>query len=289
MNILIAIDSMKGSLTSLEAGRAAAEGIRMAWPDAEIRVCPLADGGEGTAEALIGAMGGERVRATVTGPLGEPVTCEYGILEGERPEYPGAGRIAVMEMAAAAWPHAGAPGAQESPVHYDPGGGRDDPGCRGRGCREFVVGIGGSATNDGGIGMLQALGWDFLDERGNPVADGAAGLKSCAESNGAGLFGIGRCRFRVACDVRNSTVRIRRGQRGVRPAKGCESGSGARDGRLDGALCRSGPKRRAEADPSSEGSGSGGGLGFAFRTFLKADLEPGAKIVLEKTGIARGI
>ena len=170
MKVVIAVDSFKGSLTSMEAGEAVAEGIRLADRTAEIVVRPLADGGEGTVEALTGGMGGRRESVSVTGPLGSPVNCSYGILEH-------AGRrTAVIEMAGAAGLTL-VPAERRNPLETTTYGvGEVIKDAISKGCRRFIIGIGGSATNDGGAGMLQALGYGFLDEAGHQIAPGAAGL-----------------------------------------------------------------------------------------------------------------
>ena len=289
MNILIAIDSMKGSLTSgsRKSGRRrdphGVAGMRRSgsvpWLT-EGKHCGSADRG----------YGGERVRATVTGPLGEPVTCEYGILEGERPENPGAGRIAVMEMAGGRRPHAGAPGAQESPVHYDPGGGRDDPGCRGERMQGICGGNRRQRDQRRRNRDVAGPGLGFPDEREPGSRRGGGAERAAQNRMGPGSSGIGPVPVSGGLRCEKSTVRIRRGQRQVfGPQKGA-SPDLARE--MDGWMGRYADLARSavpEADPSSEGSGAAGGLGFAFRTFLKADLEPGAKIVLEKTGSRAGL
>ena len=168
MKVVAAIDSFKGSMTSMEAGRAAREGILAAHPDAEVVIRPLADGGEGTTDALIEGLGGKRIDIAVTGPLGAPVSCYYGYLSstentGEKTDDKNTATggvesaTAIMEMAAAA-------GITLTDVR-DPlrattfGVGEMIRDAMDRGCRDFIIGIGGSATNDGGIGMLKALGF----------------------------------------------------------------------------------------------------------------------------------
>jgi len=169
--ILVAVDSFKGSMTSLEAGNAIKKGIKSILPDTEVRVRPVADGGEGTTDALIyGRDGVSRERCYVTGPLGDRITAEYTIYNAAD------GRTAVMEMAAAA----GLPLVPENwrdPMHtttYGVGEMIND--AVSKGCERFIIGIGGSATNDGGIGMLQALGFSCLDVNGHEVPYGAEGL-----------------------------------------------------------------------------------------------------------------
>ena len=196
MKIVVAVDSFKGSLSSLDAGGAVRDGILRAFPDAEVEVCPLADGGEGTAEALTLGMGGSMRTAAVTGPLGEQREARYGVLRD--------GRTAVMEMAEAAGitllgrdrlnpMRATTCGVGEMILDAVRGG-----------CRRFIIGIGGSATNDGGAGMLQALGFGLLDAEGRAIPSGAEGLTSLAEITDDHVPPVLReCRFRIACDVRN--------------------------------------------------------------------------------------
>ena len=172
MNITIAIDSLKGSLSSLEAGHAIEEGIRRVYKDAAVNVRPLADGGEGTVEALACGMGGTLETVTVTGPMGRPVDCQYGIL-------PESG-TAIIEMSGAAGITL-VPDAEKDPMKTTTFGvGEVIRAAIQKGCRRFIVGIGGSATNDGGAGMLQALGYGILDRDGNQIPPGAQGLAQIA-------------------------------------------------------------------------------------------------------------
>ena len=170
MRAVIAIDSLKGSLSSMEAGEAIREGICRVYPDARVDVRPLADGGEGTVEALVSGMDGTLHTITVTGPLGQPVDCAYGIIESTG--------TAIIEMSGAAGITL-VPDELRNPLHTTTYGvGEVIRDAIGKGCRRFIVGIGGSATNDGGIGMLQALGYGFLDAEGKQVPYGALGLKA---------------------------------------------------------------------------------------------------------------
>ena len=151
-------------MTSMEAGFAAAEGIHRVDADAEVQVRPLADGGEGTVEALVAGMNGKTEHVKVTGPLGEPVICEYGIIESTK--------TAVIEMAGAAG-ITQVPDEKRNPLYTTTYGvGEVIKDAIEKGCRRFIVGIGGSATNDGGVGMLQALGYAFLDKDGKQVTKG---------------------------------------------------------------------------------------------------------------------
>ena len=195
MKVLIAIDSFKGSLTSLEAGRAAERGILRAMPDADVTVKPLADGGEGTAEALITGMGGRTQSVTVHDPLGRELTADYGILPDG---------TAVMEMAAAAGLTLLGEDERDIMSASTCGVGEMIADAVRKGCRDFIIGIGGSATNDGGAGCLQALGFGLFDGNGAPISRGARGLADLAEITADGaLHELRDCRFRVACDVKN--------------------------------------------------------------------------------------
>ena len=154
MKVVVAIDSLKGSLTSLEAGNAIREGVLRTDPEAEVFVRPLADGGEGTVEALTIGMGGQLERVLVTGPLGRPVECLYGIVREQG--------LAIVEMSGAAGITL-VPEAELNPMNATSYGvGEVIRDAISKGCRKFIVGIGGSATNDGGVGMLQALGFGLL-------------------------------------------------------------------------------------------------------------------------------
>ena len=280
MKVVVAMDSFKGSLTSLAAGEAAREGILRADPAAEVLVRPLADGGEGTVEALVSGMGGRLRTVRVTGPLGEGVDCAYGVL----------GDTAVIEMAGAA----GLP--LVSAEERDPlrtttyGVGEVIADAIAQGCRRFLVGIGGSATNDGGAGMLQALGFGLLDAEGRDIPRGAQGLKKLARIETAGaLPALAGCRFRVACDVTNPLC----GEKGASAVFGPQKGARPADiPRMDAwlaAYAQIAAKAFPGADPEAPGTGAAGGLGFAFRTFLSGELEPGVQIVLEETRLAEAL
>lgn len=197
MKIVVAIDSLKGSLSSLEAGEAIKSGVLRAIPDADVCVRPLADGGEGTVEALALGMGGKLESTEVTGPLGEKVNCLYGILEESK--------TAIIEMSGAAGITL-VPDAKRNPLHTTTYGvGEVIKDTISKGCRHFIVGIGGSATNDGGIGMLQALGYGMLDKDGIQVPFGAKGLKEIETITDDHVIPeLKECSFRIACDVTNT-------------------------------------------------------------------------------------
>ena len=170
MKVVTVIDSFKGSLSSIAAGEAVARGVRHAYPEAEVTVRPLADGGEGTVNALVDGCGGARISVRVLDPLGREITAEYGMIHGD---------TAVIEMSAAAGITL-IEAQQRNPLHTTTYGvGQMIADALSRGCRRFIVGIGGSATNDGGAGMLQALGFALLRADGTPISLGAKGIPHC--------------------------------------------------------------------------------------------------------------
>ena len=276
MKVVVAMDSFKGSLTSLEAGCAAKEGICRAIQDAEVCVMPLADGGEGTVEALTLGRGRKEI-VTVTGPLGAPVECSYGILESE---------CAVIEISSAAGLTL-IPQEARNPLDATTYGvGEVIKDAINKGCRSFIVGLGGSATNDGGIGMLQALGFGMLDKDGKQVKMGAKGLKELrAITNENALPQLKECTFRIACDVNNPLC----GERGASAVFGPQKGANGDAVRDMDAWLQSYANLAAEqyvgADPTKAGAGAAGGLGFAFMAFLNATMESGVKLVIEETGL----
>lgn len=276
MNIVVAIDSLKGSLTSLEAGFAIKKGIQRVNPSDEVVIRPLADGGEGTVEALVKGMNGCPQSVMVTGPLGDPVKCEYGIITESR--------TAIIEMSGAAGITL-VPDHLRNPLNTTTYGvGEVIKDAIQKGCRRFIVGIGGSATNDGGIGMLQALGYDFLDAKGNQVPFGAKGLEVLDKiSDEHVIKELAECEFHIACDVTNILC----------GANGCSAIYGPQKGatptmikQMDkwladyAALAK---EKYPHADAKYPGTGAAGGMGFAFLTFTNAVLESGIQLVLKET------
>lgn len=280
MKVVIAIDSFKGSLTSLEVGQAAAEGIKRANSNIETEICPLADGGEGTVEALTSGMGGKIESIFVKNPLGENIKCEYGI----------AGNTAIIEMAAAAGITLIAEENRNPLYTTTYGVGEMIKDAIKKGCRRFIVGIGGSATNDGGIGMLQALGYGMLDSEGKQVPYGAIGLSHLRKITTENvLTELSQCTFHIACDVTNPLC----GEQGCSavfaPQKGAtEQMIKDMDKWLEdyAVLAKSVSEK---ADSSIAGTGAAGGLGFAFLTFTNAVLESGIDIVLRETKLEQKI
>lgn len=271
MRVVIVMDSFKGSLSSLEAGRAAQLGVLEAYPDAQTLVLPFADGGEGTARALVHSLGGELVSAEVTGPLGERVRGAYGIT---------ADKTAVMELAECAGLTL-VPEKRRNPLLTSTVGlGEMILDALERGCRDFIIGIGGSATNDLGAGMLGALGVRFIDERGGdvPPCGGELGRVAGIETGGLDER-IAHCRFRVACDVSNPLLGEHGCARVFSPQKGADS-EAVEVLEKNAVGFSKAVKDCLGADKSRcPGSGAAGGLGYGFISFLPAVLESGADIV----------
>lgn len=278
MKVVVAVDSFKGSLSSLEAGEAIKIGILKAIPDAKVEVRPLADGGEGTVEALALGMGGKLESVEVTGPLGDKVNCLYGIIEESN--------TAIIEMSGAAGITL-VPDAKRNPLHTTTYGvGEVIKDAIFKGCRHFIVGIGGSATNDGGIGMLQALGYGMLDKDGNQVSFGAKGLKDIETITDDHVIPeLKECSFRVACDVTNTLC----GEFGCSAVFGPQKGADkAMIFQMDEWLAyyaKLTSEKYANADAKYPGTGAAGGMGFAFLAYTNAVLESGIKIILEETNL----
>ncbi len=278
MEVVIAIDSMKGSLSSLEAGAAAREGILRVYPQARVRVFPLADGGEGTTQALTQGLGGQLATLRVTGPQGAPVTARYGVL----------GNRAVLEMAAAA--------GLTLDKRLDPlkattyGVGELIRDAIARGCRDFIVGLGGSATNDGGMGMLQALGYVFRDANGRVLSGCGESLeKVAAIDSSTAIPELAECRFRAACDVQNPLC----GPLGATFVFGPQKGAaGETLERLENGMvhfARVCGEFLGQDLSQAPGTGAAGGMGFAFRAFLDGTLTPGIQLVLDAIGLEKAI
>ena len=280
MKVVVAIDSFKGSLSSMEAGQAIAEGVKRVYQNAEVVVRPLADGGEGTVEALVEGMGGIFVTKEVTGPLGEKVEAVYGIIESKED----LSKTAIIEMSAAAGITL-VPEESRNPMKTTTFGvGELILDAIERGCRHFIVGIGGSATNDGGVGMLQALGYDFLTREGKAISYGGNGLRELARIEDANVHpSLKECTFKVACDVTNPLC----GENGSSAIFGPQKGATPEMVQeLDQLLlhyAELSKKINANADRFYPGTGAAGGMGFAFLTYTNATLESGIQIVLTET------
>lgn len=276
MRVVVAIDSFKGSMSSLEAGEAISKGIRNAHMDAEVEIRPLADGGEGTVEALSIGMGGRLINVDVTGPIGRKVNAVYGIVDSSK--------TAIIEMSQAAGITL-VSGNEKNPLYTTTFGvGELIKDAINKGCRHFVVGIGGSATNDCGIGMLQALGYEFLDKEGNQVGFGASGVRDIVSIRDENVIKeLSECYFRVACDVNNPLC----GDLGCSAIYGPQKGATKEMvADMDGWLknySKIVKEKYPDADCEYPGTGAAGGLGYAFFNFTNSKLESGIKIVLDET------
>ncbi|MDO5291541.1 MAG: glycerate kinase [bacterium] len=278
MKVVVAIDSLKGSLTSLEAGFAIQEGIKKVNPSDEVIIRPLADGGEGTVEALVKGMNGSPQNVMVTGPLGESVNCEYGIINHSK--------TAIIEMSGAAGITL-VPDNKRNPLNTTTYGvGEVIKDAIEKGCRRFIVGIGGSATNDGGIGMLQALGYDFLDEKGSPVPFGAKGLQVLDRISDENVIKeLAECEFHIACDVTNVLCGTNGCSAIYGPQKGATPTMIMEMDRWLAYYAALAKEKFPKADAKFPGTGAAGGMGFAFLTFTNAVLESGIQLVLKETNL----
>ena len=281
MKIVIAIDSFKGSLTSIEAGKAAADGISRVYPQAEIAVYPLADGGEGTTDALVSGLGGVLRTVNVCDPLGRDISAKYGILPDN---------TAVIEMASAAGITLLTENERNPMNTTTYGVGQLIADAVSQGCRNFIIGIGGSATNDGGIGCLQALGFGMLDSDGKQVDFGAKGVSQLKKITADNVIPeLSECSFHIACDVNNPLC----GENGCSavfaPQKGADE---AMITEMDGYLSKYAKltkRYNTNANPEAHGAGAAGGLGFAFMSYLNAVLDPGIDLILRKTRLEEAI
>lgn len=276
MKITVAIDSLKGSLSSKEAGEAAKQGILNVMPDAEVYVRPIADGGEGTTEAIASAMGGEIREITVSGPLFKPVKAKYCII----------GKTAVIEIAAAAGIALILP-TERNPLNASTYGvGEMIKDAISVGVRDFIIGLGGSATNDGGAGMLMALGFGMFDSNGSSISYGAKGLSDLASIDvKSAIPELSKCKFRIACDVTNPLC----GENGCSavfaPQKGADT---TMINDMDLWLLKYAEITKSvipKADKNASGAGAAGGLGFAFLSYLNATFKHGIDLIAETTNL----
>jgi len=274
VKITIATDSYKGSLTTFQAGEAIKEGIQRVYKNAQVKICPLADGGEGTVETIVSATGGKLQTVSVTGPLCYKVEATYGIT----------GDTAIIEMSSAAGITL-VPCEKRNPLNTTTYGiGELILDAMSKGCKRYIIGIGGSSTNDGGVGMLQALGFEFLNGKGQPIPLGAKGLQELAVIRGTDLDLTG-CEFRVACDVTNPLC----GENGCSVVYGPQKGATPEMiQNMDEWLLKYAELTKTlnpDVDASFPGAGAAGGLGFAFMSYLNGTLEPGTDLVIKATGL----
>ena len=275
MKILCAPDSFKESLNGLRAALAMAEGVLRAQPDAEIEVCSVADGGEGTLDALVSAWNGSIHFATVTGPMGQPIRARWGPSGDES--------VAIVELAQASGLSLVDP-KQRNPLRTSTlGTGELIKTAMDHGCQEIIIGLGGSATVDGGTGIAQALGVKFLDQSGEAISEPLCGgmLQRIAKVELPPRLADARSkiRLRAACDVTNPLC----GESGAAAVYGPQKGATAQQVEtLDAGL-----RHLAEVtggDPDQPGAGAAGGAGYGLATLLGATLERGVDLVLDAVG-----
>jgi glycerate 2-kinase len=275
---VLAPDSFKESMTAKEVCLAMEKGLRKAFPDARYIHVPMADGGEGTVQALVDATGGRLCALEVTGPLGEPVTAQYGLL--------GDGETAAIEMASASGLQQVPPDRRNPLRATTYGTGELIRACLDRGVRRIIVGIGGSATNDGGAGMAEALGARFLDAAGQPLPRGGGSLGELARIDVSGLDPrLQQARLVVACDVDNPLCGERGASRVFGPQKGATA---AMAEQLDAALAHYAETARRQLGRDVRdvpGAGAAGGLGAGLLLFTQAELRRGVEIVIDYTGL----
>ncbi len=255
----------------MEVAAAVAAGIKEAAPQLTVTPVPVADGGEGTVEAVLFATGGRQVFTRVTGPLRKPVAAFYGLLPDG---------TAVIEMAAAAGLGLVPPGQRQPAQATTYGVGELIKQALAKGCRRFIIGLGGSATNDAGIGMLTALGWRFLDKNGRPVDPVGAALRQIASIDEENVLPeLAKCRFTVINDVSNPLTgpegasHTFAAQKGADPVTMAQLEEGMRH--FAGLVASHTGSDKAPLP----GSGAAGGLGFALAAFLQAQLQPAAEVL----------
>ena len=279
MRIVIAPDSYKGSVSALGVAQAMERGVLRVFPNAEVCKIPIADGGEGTVEALLAATNGSARQTEVSGPLGERVTALWGVL--------GDARTAVIEMAAASGLPLVPAERRDPRISSTRGTGELIRAALDEGLRKIIIGIGGSATNDGGTGMARALGVRFLGKNGQELPEGGASLAALTQIELTGLDPrLKDCEITVACDVDNPLC----GPRGASAVFGPQKGASPEIvAELDTALAHFSTLAeqatgRAVAD--FPGAGAAGGLGAGLMFFTPAKLKPGVEIVLEAVDFA---
>ncbi|BFL83279.1 glycerate kinase [Shewanella baltica] len=303
MKIVIAPDSFKESLSALEVANAIEQGLRQVIPDCDIVKIPVADGGEGTVQSMVDATGGSIVSLEVMGPLGHRVQAHYGILgnlsnsdsnndsdsrsnDGSA-TVPNTGAIAVIEMASASGLHH-VPREQRNPLMTTSyGTGELICDALNRGIKHIILGLGGSATNDGGAGMAQALDILLLDSQGKTLPSGGAALANLAQIDVSNAHPLLReCSFEVACDVDNPLC----GERGASAIFGPQKGATpSMVKQLDTALAHYADviARNGMTDHREHaGAGAAGGMGLGVMAFLNAELKPGVEIVMKTVGLA---
>ncbi|WP_434178540.1 glycerate kinase [Bacillus stercoris] len=274
MKIIIAPDSFKESLSALEAADAIERGFKSVFPGADYRKLPMADGGEGTVQSLVDATNGRVIEQVVTGPLEKPVKAFFGMM--------GDGRTAVIEMAAASGLHLVPVDKRNPLVTTTKGTGELIGAALDAGAEHLIIGIGGSATNDGGAGMIQALGGRLLDDSRREIGPGGGALSQLASMDISGLDPrLQNVKLEVACDVDNPLTGPKGATAVFGPQKGATSGMVDVLDQNVSHFADIAEKALGATLREREGAGAAGGLGWSLLTFLQADLKRGIDIVLE--------
>jgi glycerate 2-kinase len=282
VRVLVAPDKFKGTLTAEQAAEAIAQGWRRGDPGAEVEAVPMADGGEGTLDALVAALGGERFAETVSGPLGDPVHAEFAVVSTEE------GSLGVVEMARASGLDLISPARRDPKRTTTRGTGELILAACRTGIERILVCIGGSATNDGGAGTAQAVGVRLLDGNGRDLAPGGAALLVLARIDMSELDpSVARASFIVATDVDNPLV----GPEGAAAVYGPQKGASPEDvALLDSALGHLAAVIHRDVGldvRSMPGAGAAGGLGAGLIAFLGARVRPGVDVVMEAVGLRK--
>ncbi len=284
MKIVIAPDSFKESLSAMEVANEIERGFRSVLPTAEYIKVPVADGGEGTVQSMIDATDGSIITLDVTGPLGDKVEAFYGILGAG---FKGKNKTAVIEMAAASGLHLVTEDKRNPLITTSYGTGELIVDALNRGIKHIIIGLGGSATNDGGAGMAQAIGAHLLDSKGRTIAVGGAALAQLAKIDLSELHPlIKECSFEVACDVNNPLC----GDKGASAIFGPQKGATpAIVAQLDTALAHYADIIASSGMADNRnfpGAGAAGGMGLGVMSFLNAELKPGIDIVMQTVNLA---
>lgn len=282
MKIVIAPDSFKESLTALAVAEAIGEGFRRILPQAQYRLVPMADGGEGLVQSIVDATQGEKFSTQVTAPLGNKVSASWGMT--------GDGQSAVIEMAEASGLHLVPTDKRNPLISTSYGTGELISTALDKGLRRIILGIGGSATNDGGVGMLQTLGAKFVDKTGKSLSFGGAALADLAQIDMSGLDPrLQETRIEVACDVDNPLC----GEHGASAVFGAQKGATkANIQRLDAALRHFAEQVQAQLGidiQTPKGSGAAGGMGGGLMLLPQVRLRSGVQMVIEAVDLAAAI
>lgn len=272
MKIFVAVDSFKGSMGSIEAGTIIKEAIIEEIPEAEVKISPLADGGEGTVKALVDGLKGKYIDVEVQGPLNEKIIAKYGAVD----------KVAIMEMAESSGLTLVEKEKRNPLFTTTYGLGDMIKDALDKNYREFIIGIGGSATSDVGLGMLQSLGFEFLDKNGNKVGIFGKDLENIAEIKDEKVDKrIYESTFQIACDVDNPLF----GKNGAAYIYGPQKGASKEDiiklDKYTKNFSEIVKEKYKLENENIKGTGAAGGLGYAFKTFLKADLIPGIEIITD--------